>query len=346
MVAWKFLQPHQSACRSVFLTDNGFGPDRFMMLNDARRAFLAELIDYAGLFPPAELSMDESLARYAEDRTGPESWMLGRFIAPAARLEEIDPAEKRFSEGGPVRLSVLGAKPVGDESWDEAFRRSLLIAGEFVDQFAKHVVCDRFETPLPARSCSDPDRLERTLISLAEEGLSPHAVVALELPFLSSPESVEPATYAIAAANRGIAREGFVVKLRCGGVTPDAFPTVESLASAITTARDASVPFKATAGLHHPFRHEAEEIPALMFGFMNVFGGAILAAEHHLGADDLAEILDDRDPRAWRLDEVLGWNSLTASASAIDRARRDVALTFGSCSFDDPRADLRLAGWL
>ena len=51
------------------------------------RAFLAGLIDYAGLFPPAALPLGPALAEYARHRAGPDAWMLGRFIVPAGRPE-------------------------------------------------------------------------------------------------------------------------------------------------------------------------------------------------------------------------------------------------------------------
>ena len=53
------------------------------------RALLAGLVDYAGLFPPAALDMEAAVAEYARRRRAPEAWMLGRFVAPAARLVEL-----------------------------------------------------------------------------------------------------------------------------------------------------------------------------------------------------------------------------------------------------------------
>ena len=60
------------------------------MKSDAFRAFMEGLIDYAGLFPPARLDLDVAMKdylRYQEERS---SWMLGRFIIPAARLAELE----------------------------------------------------------------------------------------------------------------------------------------------------------------------------------------------------------------------------------------------------------------
>ena len=77
------------------------------------RALLAGLVDYAGLFPPAALSMDDAVAEYARWRRSPEAWMLGRFVLPAARLAELGRAADahlpesggRASPGGSARSS-------------------------------------------------------------------------------------------------------------------------------------------------------------------------------------------------------------------------------------------------
>ncbi len=49
------------------------------------RALLSELIDYAGLFPPAALSMPEAVSNYADYRQGDFNWILGRFVLPVTR---------------------------------------------------------------------------------------------------------------------------------------------------------------------------------------------------------------------------------------------------------------------
>lgn len=61
-------------------------------------ALLRQLFDDAGLFPPASLSLDAALRGHAESRRSTHSWMLGRFVCPAARLAEIPPG---------IRVSVI-----------------------------------------------------------------------------------------------------------------------------------------------------------------------------------------------------------------------------------------------
>ena len=53
------------------------------------RAFLEHLIDYAGMFPPARLPMSDAYRQYVGLAAASESWMLGRFVCPAAKLGDL-----------------------------------------------------------------------------------------------------------------------------------------------------------------------------------------------------------------------------------------------------------------
>ena len=53
------------------------------------RALLTGVLDYAGLFPPAKLPLDEAIRDYARYRSGPHAWVLTRFVVPASRLDEV-----------------------------------------------------------------------------------------------------------------------------------------------------------------------------------------------------------------------------------------------------------------
>src|SRR5712692_3498162 len=70
------------------------------------RAFVEHLIDYAGLFPPAQLPLDQALANYAHYLHEPDRWMLSRFIVPVAQLEAVRPLLRTQTDRLP--LSALG----------------------------------------------------------------------------------------------------------------------------------------------------------------------------------------------------------------------------------------------
>lgn len=64
---------------------------------DARHALLGRLIDHAPLFPPASLPLDEALVAHERARSGPDAWLLNRFVVPASRVAELDGAGLRLS---------------------------------------------------------------------------------------------------------------------------------------------------------------------------------------------------------------------------------------------------------
>lgn len=59
------------------------------MVEDARVALLSRLIDHAPLFPPASLPLPEAVAEDHRARESESAFVLGRFVCPASRLEEL-----------------------------------------------------------------------------------------------------------------------------------------------------------------------------------------------------------------------------------------------------------------
>jgi hypothetical protein len=116
-------------------------------------------------------------------------------------------------------------------------------------------------------------------------------------------------------------------KIRTGGPTADAYPSAEDLARFLHRAAAARVPFKATAGLHHPLPSPP------MHGFVNLFLAACRVWHGATEADALAT-----------LRETSVHFDLTPEQ--IRDARADFAISFGSCSFEEPIENLHRLGWL
>lgn len=145
---------------------------------------------------------------------------------------------------------------------------------------------------------------------------------------------------------------GAFAKIRTGGLTPDAIPNAESIAAFLLEAAARHIPFKATAGLHHPIRSlrpltYAPNAPqAVMHGFVNVFTAAAFAW-HGNDPEFLIDLLNDVDSHAFAFrDDELTWRGEALTTEQVQDARRDFAHSFGSCSFEEPLADLRDLGWL
>jgi len=79
-------------------------------VKESVRVLLESLIDYAGLFPPASLSLEEAIRKYDSYRNSEHAFALGRFVVPADRAKEV-PAD--------FPLSVLAASA---DSIDRALR--------------------------------------------------------------------------------------------------------------------------------------------------------------------------------------------------------------------------------
>ena len=70
----------------------------------ALRVVLPHLFDDAGLFPPAKLPMAEALAAHQRAVTGPYGDVVGPFLCPATRLDELDACVA----SGATRPSAIG----------------------------------------------------------------------------------------------------------------------------------------------------------------------------------------------------------------------------------------------
>ncbi|MBL8763404.1 MAG: hypothetical protein JNM07_03955 [Phycisphaerae bacterium] len=292
-------------------------------------ALLESLIDYAGLFPPAKLDMTTAVGRHAAYLTGPDAPKLGAFICPVSRLAEFAAALGHVADrpGEPWRVSALA---------DGQPRLDLDTVARFNQDHGRRAVVDMLE--IKAAGLESIDRA----LEMVPENIYP----VFEIPYAG--ETDDPRGYAAALAGSDAA-----AKLRTGGVTADAFPAPERLAAAIMALAAADVPFKATAGLHHPIRaeHDLTYEPgcprAVMHGFLNVFVGAALVHDDRADVTDLTAILAETDPRVFSFDDsAASWRRLSIPTDRLARSRHRFALSYGSCSFDEPLADLRSLGVL
>ena len=294
------------------------------------RALLSEIVDYAGLFPPAQLPLEKAVREYAAHLGEEKAWMLGRFIIPAQRLEELEPHLVIFSE--PVRIIALGKGGRSEDEYLKNLNQDLTAIKTFRTAQDATVSIDSFEARLPPLPVTNAF-IANVVNQLREAGLKQSHEFAVD-------DHLELTMAALAAADAG-------AKLRCGGVTADAVPAPEQVARFIVAARDAGVPVKFTAGLHHPVRHFSDDIQTEMHGFLNLYVGGMLA--HTTGSEwqELAGIIADQSPDAFALTGVgVEWRGRLVRSEDAARLRENALLGQGSCSFAEPVADLHDMGWL
>jgi hypothetical protein len=320
------------------------------LINPSLRALLHDIVDYAGLFPPADLPLDEALHNYMQYRQEYERWMLNRFIIPVKRLEALAPYAGEFKRGEPFHFSVLGTGGASEGDFLDAFDADLAVIDAFDEYHAGRAQAEVMEVRLPASLFSaEPSEIEAFLDAVdaasARAGLA-RLDLFFEIPLApQSHDAVE--AFAVAAAEFNSrqplpARTTVGLKIRCGGVHPEEVPDVEHIAHAIVTCRNAGVRMKATAGLHHPVRHHDDDVGTMMHGFFNVFGAAVMASEHNLGADDVETILKEENAENFQfLKDSFAWRDVRCPIAGVDHARESLMTSFGSCSFEEPVDDLQ-----
>ena len=287
---------------------------------------LADVFDYAGLFPPAKLPMDDAVRNYSSYLHGEHAWALGRFIVPVSRLTEFtrafaDVADKQTR---PWRLSTLsGPNTKEDIAETLAFNRR---------HKANGIVIDTVE--FKATTVTEIETIGKTTSSSLKR--------YVEIPLNPDPSSL----IASIGANRMSA------KVRTGGVTEDAFPSSALLAWFIRACSAANVSFKATAGLHHPMRskyhltYEPGSPTGTMHGFLNVLI-ATAVAQRRSPVEDIIAVLEEQDAASFNFNQTeIVWRNYRIDVSQVAEIRSMLINSIGSCSFVEPISDLNVMNLL
>jgi len=295
------------------------------------RSAFARLVDYAGLFPPAQLSLAQATMEYREARHGAHAWMLGRFIIPASTLTS-------WAQPGDGPFSVILDGGSDAATWLESIGARI---GAVAALREKGVGIEVLEVSLPAAFTADraPDETLQRLRELLE------SAKVSDLPIYVEFARRGPWKAVLERAMSAAMHAGCGAKLRCGGLTLEAFPSVDDVAEFLAAANAARVPFKATAGLHHPVRHYNAQSGFTMHGFLNILAAAALAPRG--GLETLRRVVDEEEPRAFQFEAAaLRWRNERIDIHELETCRRAAFVAYGSCSFAEPVEDLTALGIL
>jgi hypothetical protein len=252
---------------------------------------------------------------------------VGQFNAATKFVSQFDATH-------PLRVAALGPKTANIEAFLEALNDASAAVRSFSRSNGNLISASHLEMFLA-------DDVDSASLKQAME-------IVDELPVFweAPPERAEQTIAMIAGHNSEQAMATFGYKLRTGGVTADAFPTSAQIARALVTAATHQLPIKFTAGLHHPIRQFRDEVNTKMHGFLNVLGAAVLTAEHQWDTDEAVTMLEDEDPLSFSFtDDFFAWRDWKIDTQRL-QYRRKFVKSFGSCSFDEPRDDLRALGFL
>lgn len=282
----------------------------------AARTLMAGIVDYAGLFPPAALDMASAAAEYEAAKAGPDAWMLGRFVVPAARLLELEPHVVKTA-AAPWAVSAI----VRDGSSED-----IDAVTAFNQRASQRAIVDCVECR--PGSIEGIDWID---------GLLPRGCdIYIEVP-------LEQSMHDWFAR---ISEQKLRAKIRTGGVTAEAFPSAALIAAFLDEAIRRDVPFKATAGLHHAVRgshrltYAPDSASAPMYGYLNVFLAAAALSDGHDRATAERILLNDDSSSLTFAPEAVHWNGLVFSTALLASLRTVMLTGFGSCSFREPSEEL------
>ncbi|MEN8151616.1 MAG: hypothetical protein ABFS86_17505 [Planctomycetota bacterium] len=284
------------------------------------QTFMSQLIDYAGLFPPAQLDMATAVKNWLEFEQSDEDFMLHSFVVPAWRVDELAPRLRGRRERFPLTVIIRPGANLAADIGNAMDIGSRIDAVEVVGVEGKLAGID------PAQAADVSARLR-------DRGVTGH--YWFETGFPAGWEADLPGFVESLPVLAGL-------KVRCGGLVPEAFPSVEEVAGAIHACATKNRPLKATAGLHHPVRHHDGKIDTMAHGFLNVFGALVMAEVHRLPVERICEIVGEEDPECFCFrGDTFSWRDLRVEAGDLG-----YLTSFGSCSLDEPRDDLRALGLL
>lgn len=284
-------------------------------------ALFADLFDDACLFGPSSMSMVDAFDAHRVAEQGGYRWMLGRFVVPASRLEELASVASHY--GARLQLAIVLDGPTTAEAvaavTDE---HGWHIAA--VEMVHRHASIGATATAL--RGFVDETGADRGFLELAWNDLAGDRIGPV----------VEAAHHA-----------GVGVTLRCGDGESHSFPAPSVVASVITACRDASVALKVSAGLHHPFRRPEPGVGVASDGFVNLVVAAAIAHAHGAKAADLAAVVSEEATSAFVVEgSAIRWHDISVDADSIVTARRGLFPAIATHSFRASVDDIVALGWL
>ncbi|MEL7497307.1 MAG: hypothetical protein AAFN77_06820 [Planctomycetota bacterium] len=295
-------------------------------------------VDYAGLFPPAMLPLDQVVKNYADYLNNNRRQMLGRLIIPATRLDEFlmtaDRLDVWSTDEPKWRISALVPAIANEDGQldDESLRIEMRRLSVINDN--PHVVVDAIEVR------SESPETTRMIANSVPSSID----AFIEFDWREDPaDNIQ----AIAA----LERDHLFAKIRTGGVTADLIPSPAMVARFLLQCAKHNVGVKATAGLHHPLRgnyrltYEADADEATMHGFVNVFVAACLAYSKQITDEStLASVLASEDASDFMLGEQqIGFGNYGVEDEVVGQLRSHKIISFGSCSFEEPSVEIESA---
>jgi hypothetical protein len=270
---------------------------------------LARLVDDAALFPPGNAPMPDAVRGHLAGRAGERAGVLGLFLCTASRLPELITELIKAKPVKPLGLSLVVDTGLGGlpKAVSIVESRTELLALRMVEMAA-------------------PSDVDEVWLERVDEFVPEDAIRVIE-PRRGGPGWLDGV--------RRVADHGYWPKLRCGGQSHEAFPSLDHVADFLAVLAGSGTSFKATAGLHNAVRRTDPDTGFTHHGFLNL----LVATGRALSGKDVRAALASEDGAA------LAGEAAGLSDDAA-RAVRGVFASYGSCSLAEPVADLEALGLL
>ncbi|WP_186648017.1 hypothetical protein [Fluviispira vulneris] len=307
------------------------------------KVFMNELLDYAGMFPPAQLSLEESLKNYAEYLSHEYEDMLGKFVLPANKIVETISflnTHNSFSQVGKrkANFSIIlsTCKNFSDfpSILQKDFQNIKLLSKNF--ETSLDILSIEF---LPAEDiliANSNKRIEEYLSILFKQfsTLNKKIEYFCEIPLN---DNFNKKINEIFEYNRSNSDNQVQIKLRTGGVKKDQIPSAKKIAQFISLCAQNKLGIKATAGLHVPIPNFNQEVGTVLHGFLNVFSSMMLLYKGGITEEEIEEIISDYTYEDFKFShDGLKIRNFLLTNKEIENLRKKYIKSFGTCSFLEP----------
>lgn len=300
---------------------------------------LENIIDYAGTFPPAALPLKRAIDEFVSYRSHPQKSWIARFVLPISALNDFENIVESELRAGiePWHFSFLVKNAQSKDELFSLLRSELAALHNFLALYPNTHI-DALELLLPSNLATESTETLRVFFGeLAAQFHTFQKTFAIfcEVP-LSNSENLENVLRGLALHNAGSPRK-LSAKLRTGALKAEGIPSADCLADGILRLAKHGIPFKCTAGLHHPMRHFDESVGGNMHGILNVWAAALFAYKGEQNLAVVRQVLEDENIHNFQFDNSgFRYKHTVFTIADIENCRNNFALSLGSCSFLEP----------
>lgn len=332
-------------------------------MTESLRLLLFDLIEYAGMFPPAKLPFEQAFENYLRYRKQPENWILSRFICPTSNLENLsDSIQSDLVDEWPIRVSVLIASSDNPLQDPQQIIQEVQKVNHYSEINYPKMMIESIETKISEGLIDtilkdekhdllsfDLTPFSASILNAVMEQKRPLQRIFVELPYNGTSISITAVKQMLLEfekLNHYLSKYDLLtrvgIKIRCGGT--NIIPSIP-LSEVMIECAKRNVPFKATAGLHYPF---FDKVRNEKYGFISLFiASAFAYSNPNIDIEFIQTILTEKESQNFFFHEngMTYLNQWHLTNEQISHSRK-LFQSFGSCSFEEPLDELKKIGWL